>query len=330
MQEPKKMQPVDLTRFGEDGFILHFSGSSQNVSALTFGKTLVSFSEAVEYFGDQVHQGHKVEVTLDSTEYGSFRARMRLTEGADAAYLFDIPTETILSSITGCMFKKTASSDSPLVVDERGGKVALVRKVAEGLDYEGNLQKDYEEEIVISREAYDLVERVKNDPISHEKIADIVTAVNTDASITTFGICHNTSRYSPVLSLSRRDVSTIIENRYPSEKSEDSQEKEKKIVEHKGAILKVYKAIFDRTTKKWEFVWNKKRISTTITDDIFFDKLENRTISISQGDIFEVDLNVHQEKGADNSWRIKEYEVTKIIRHLGTDGEQLSMNLGDS
>lgn len=324
------MKPVHLTRIGKDGFILHFSGAGPKVSALTFGSTLVSFSKAVGYFGSQAGHGEKVEVTLDSTEIGSFRARMRLTEGADAAYLFEIPTETILSSITGCLFKKMTSPDSPLVVDIRGDKVALMHRVTESPDNEENLQDDHEKELVISREAYDIVERVENDPTSHEKIADIVAAVNTDPSISTFGICHNTSDYNPILSLSRPDFSTIIENRYPSKKSEDHQEEEEETIEHKGAILKVYKAIFDRTTKKWEFVWNGKNISATITDSIFFDELENRIISISQGDVFKVDLNVHHKKDPNKSRITTEYEISRVIQHLGRDGDQISMNLGDS
>ncbi len=71
--------------------------------------------------------------------------------------------------------------------------------------------------------------------------------------------------------------------------------------------------MFERGTRKWQFLLNGTKISAAILDQQFFDALANRTISIAQGDALDADLRITQvflePQGA---WENVLYEIIAV------------------
>lgn len=320
------MKTVDLTKFGDDEFVLHFEGTGHEISAVTFANTLISFVNVIEYFGRELNHNQKIAVIIGAAEPRSFCVHMRLADGTVSSYIFDVPVEKILGAITGCLFRKAISSNDIIEITERDGKVVIGRKAGKDTHDEDSLRDGYyDEEVVISHDAYSLVEKLEDDPNANTMIANVMKAVDKDSLVKTFRISHSADESQPALSFSRPDFSTVIENCNLKKKDQRS------TTDYEDEVLIVYKAIFERSDKKWQFIWNDEKISVTIKDKAFFDRLENRTISISHGDIFRAHIRVHQVQDASNRNRpILNYEVIKFGQQIGKEDEQILMNFDKS
>lgn len=79
------------------------------------------------------------------------------------------------------------------------------------------------------------------------------------------------------------------------------------------ANLTIIKVVFKRSKRKWQFNWQGINISAAIADPEFFDKMEERKISLSQGDALDADLSITQHFIEDaNVWENVAYEVVKV------------------
>jgi hypothetical protein len=78
-------------------------------------------------------------------------------------------------------------------------------------------------------------------------------------------------------------------------------------------VLSIHKAAFERSKRKWECVWRGFKISASILDETFVERLAKQEISISQGDAIEATLRVHQAYDkASGTWINESYEVVRV------------------
>src|SRR5262245_19034734 len=71
------MADVDIRSLAAGEFVLHFGGRPNEVDAYTFSNSLVAFSEALREINSQLDPDHSIEITIEGTGPGSFRAKIK-------------------------------------------------------------------------------------------------------------------------------------------------------------------------------------------------------------------------------------------------------------
>lgn len=82
------------------------------------------------------------------------------------------------------------------------------------------------------------------------------------------------------------------------------------------AHLYIYKVVFDRTDRKWEFYYNGNRISASISDDEFY-QLIDRGEAFAKGDQLRADIQVNQVFDESVGAYINQsFQITKVYEHI--------------
>lgn len=303
------MYTVDLLEFDDDGFVLHFGGRTNEVDALTFGNALVSIAEAIRAINQQINPGFALEIAIDAVGPGSFRARLK-TAKKTLKNLFsaNIPRDIIIALLTTFLWEKVISPDEPPKIIVNDNSVIIEH----GSD-----------RIIVPREAYDAKAKVEANPTVNRHIARAMEVLEADPSVESFGIAKGLRDPEPVIEFPRWTFAIIRQNASP-------RPEEGSRYEDHEVVVSVHKAVFERSTRKWEFIWNGFKISAPILDQTFFDRLEARKVAIKQGDAFKATLRVHQifDKMTGN-WLNEKYEVIAVGDLVDRRPDQLSADFSD-
>jgi hypothetical protein len=90
---------------------------------------------------------------------------------------------------------------------------------------------------------------------------------------------------------------------------------EREIIQH--AELQIMRAILDKSTRKWEFVWAGVTLSAPVLDDSFYREFFDHRITVAPGDVLECDLKMYQRKtSAAGIFTNYKYEVINVVRHI--------------
>lgn len=286
------MNTIDLSTFDDDGFVLHFGGRTHEVDALTFGNALVSIAEAIRAINQEVNPGFALEIAIDAVGPGSFRARLK-TAKKTLKNLFsgNIPRDIIIGILSTLLWEKVISPDEPPQIIINDDSVIIEH----GSD-----------RIIVPREAYEAKTRIQASPTVNRHIARAMEVMENDPSVESFGIARGLRDPEPVIEFPRSTFPVIRQNALPRP------EEGTRYVDQ-DVVISVHKAVFERSARKWEFIWNGFKISAPILDQTFFDRLEARQIAIKQGDAFKATLRVHQafDKMTGN-WLNEKYEVVSV------------------
>lgn len=175
--------------------------------------------------------------------------------------------------------------------------------------------------IIVPREAFEQKEKIERSPAVNRHVARSMEILENDPSVTSLGIARGIRDPEPVIEFSRESFPIIRRNAVPP--PEDG----RRFQDH-DAVLSVHKAVFERSARKWEFVWNGFRISAPILDQTFFYRLETRQISLRQGDAFKAVLRVHQVYDAlAGTWLNESYEVMTVGEMIAREPDQSEANL---
>ena len=300
------MRTTDLTKFDDDGFVLHFGGRTHEADAFTFGNALVSFAEAIQSINREVNPEFKIEISIDSVEHGSFRVCLKSIKKSLKSLFGEASRHAVVSLLASYLLEKKAEGDgSPTIsVDEDAAIIEIG-----------------EERIIVPLEAYEAREAVEKSKDVNRSVARAIEIIHADPSVDEFGISRGLKDPEPVLNLPRSSFPMILQNAVSSPSEGDSR------YEDHDALVSIHKAVFERSRRKWEFIWNGFRISGLITDREFFDRLERREVSIRQGDIYEATLRVHQARDRmTGSWLNERYEITKMGRLVEQQRDQKKLD----
>lgn len=300
------MKSIDLTDFDDDGFVLHFGGRANEVDALTFGNTLVSIAEAVRAINSEINPGFSLEISIEAVGPGSFRARLK-TAKISLRNLFSgsIPRDIIIALLATFIWEKIIDPDTPPIIQINDESVIIQH---------GN------DRIIIPKEAYETKSRVESSQVVSRHIARAMESMDSDQSIESFGIARGLSDPTPIFEIPRNLFAVVRHNSLPRV------EEGRRFVGH-SVTISVHKAVFERSLRKWEFIWNGFKISAPITDPSFFDKLESRSVAIKQGDAFRATLRVHQNYDKiSGNWLNERYEVVKMGELIASRPDQISAN----
>lgn len=285
------MLAVDLTDFSDDSFVLYFGGRSHEVDAHSFGHVLILLAEAAQAINQEINPGFSLEVAIDAVGPGSFRAKLK-TSKKSLRNLFsaDIPKGIIIGLLSSFIYEKMRPQEPPEITINDDSVI-----IQHGSD-----------RIIVSRETYEAKERVNANPVVNRNVGRVMETLENDSAIDSFGIARALEDTEPLFEVPRALFQVVRSN--IAARPEVGRRAIKKNV-----VISVHKAIFDRSTRKWEFIWDGFRISAPILDQTFFDRLEAREISITQGDAFDAVLRIHQTfESVSGNWLNESYEVISV------------------
>ena len=319
------MSTVDLTEFDDKGVVLHFDGSGHEVDAITLGKTLVAFSEAAKAIADEAYPDLEIKITIDSESIrpGSLRVFLKIAIVSTTLLLTESPGSAIITSLVLQIMRRNSDSDAEKQTQKEGKNMHINRefkKIIEKSDGSRTTEV-VRESVIVPVDAYEVLNNIKDESKIDKNISDMTKAISSNNSIETFGISHSLKETEPKVSLEKPDFPKILQNTDPN------QNKEGRTIEE-DAIIKIHRAIFERSKLKWGFIWNDFKISGPVLDQEFFNLLEERKIAIKHGDVFEATLRIHQvydEKSG--AWKNKKYEIVKLGNRVGRQPDQDNFEL---
>lgn len=289
------MQVVDLSKLGDD-FVFHFGGEFHQIDAETFARTLLELSGALKEINRTVNPEFEVDIYIDSLGEGSFRARIKTITKNAAPLLGTVFLSVATSLLASFIYEKinTDNSEIKIIVNDSSYIVE-----------QGN------QRIVLPKEVGEFRKRVLENPVVEKRVSKAFEVLENDTDIIEFGITENLKDELPLFNLPRSDFGRLSEIR------ELTISEERRRVKDEAADLLIIRAIFERGTRKWQFVWRDEiKISAPILDETFFDKLVSHEYVIGTGDRLQVLLRIYQYKDeVSDVWINENYEVIEVRSH---------------
>jgi hypothetical protein len=290
------MADIDLRNLPPDEFVLHFGGRPNEVDAFTFSNSLIAIGEALQEINKQLYPDMNVSVTIEGVGPGSFRAKI-VTAGRSIGGLFKRRAPdlliNILASIIFVKFLQGYIDPAPPMQIIINDDSVVVQRGAD--------------RVIVPRNVWDAKERLPKPAEVQKHIARTFEVVREDPSVTEFGILSHIHDETPIAIIPRIHFDDLARIEPESERDEAHRSSDQR------ARLVVLRAIFERSARRWQFVWNGIRISASIIDPTFFDKLASREYIFGQGDILDVTLRIHQRKDDVAGAYINEaYEIVEV------------------
>lgn len=273
----EEMKTMDMTKLDGSGFVLHFGGKTDKINAIAFGKALIYLVQATELIGNKAFPESNVNISIGSVKPGSLITDLVVNFAGGFGHAAGAAVGGALFYKIWCLLSKS-EPDS-------------MRDCENGI-----FIKDKDREIRISKETYEIASRTQSIPELKDLIVKPMKTMNGEPSMESLGIGNSDER-TPEMLFPRSAFPIIIKN---------SLEVKTREIDYRDVttILQVRIPVLDRSPRRWEFVWNNKKIMASVTDNDFFYRLENGKIAIKQGDEFKVSLRIYGNG--------KKYEVIKF------------------
>lgn len=249
-----------------DSVVLHYGGELQQINANTFANSILILSKVIQEINNDVNHSHVLTINIEALGGGSFRAKIKKQIKSIKGLFEDyLPKESIIPifiSILAIVYTNNGGqtnnitiSNSDVTFNCSGNKVIIPKEI-------------YDESMKIYQKSYSIQQSLNQNFILLEE----------DPSITSFGIAPNLEdKESFYFHVDSTEFQSMIIEETPNESL--------KIIEENTDVT-ILKAVLQRNKRKWEFAWRGIKISAPIYDPEFFEKMEKREISFSQGDVF--------------------------------------------
>jgi hypothetical protein len=302
------MPELQLEQIG-DKIILYFGTEKKAINAYTLASMLVSFADAIKEANRIINPGYDVEILVVDAKAGSFKTVI-ITQFKSLKDLFSAQdAKHIILEVLILVLAQKCIPDKPNVI---------INNYSDSVVIEYDTQK-----VVISKEAYETAQQIEQQPKVREKISETMKQIRNDESITSFGFAGRSIDDEPYFTMTRDDFDKFIIDK----DDDDNEQANTRVISENQTTVQIIKAILEKSTRKWEFVWNGVIIAAPILDDDFYKKLFDHTITLATGDKLLIDLNLHQKKSGSTGIFINDkYEVIKVWDHI-PQGESHELDL---
>jgi hypothetical protein len=287
------MHVVEIREFEEE-FVLYFGGKPNRINAYTLASSLVSIADAVKSANTLINPGYNVEVVVEAFGSGSFKVKVKtLYEGAKNLFTADNLKQIVLGVIAAYVYQHTLAPDVEVNVVVNENEVVI---------------EQGDTKVVVPREVHDCVQEVEKSEKFTQSIGRTFEAAERDKEVESLGITPRMEDETPVISIPRNRFGLLSD---PPEVEEN----QRSVIEI--ADLSISRAILERGTRKWEFVWRGIKISAPVLDNNFYNDFFAHKITIAPGDGVEVKLKIYQSRDEDTGiFTNTRYEVIEVIRHV--------------
>lgn len=295
------MAELIISPSDEDAFSVRFGGEAAQIDVYTLSMALTGLVDAMRHINDLVSPDYELEVVVEGTSDGSFIARLRTRKTART--IFKRVIEPVVLGLLVNYLYQVLSYEKPTYHIE--GNELVVETSQEVMRF--------------PKAVFDHKDEVARSPDVARSVGKAIDAVEEDEAVKSLGL-ESSKRKQSFIEIPRADFSRALDRlRVASDTTmnlglDSSQPRSvRKTIER--VQLAIIKVVLKRSRRKWQFNLDGRDISASITDNSFFDRLQSREISISQGDSLDADLATTQYFDEDaNVWRDASFEVVKVHR----------------
>ena len=286
------MAEIDLRTLSQNDVVLHFGGRPNEVDAFTFSTSLVALSEALLELNRQISPNLSIEITIEGIGPGSFRAKIGAKLKSLASFFAPDARELLISLLATFIYTRILDRPSPPQIIVNDKSVIVVS----GPD-----------RVIIPRKTWDAKEKLPKPKAVEKHVAKAFEIIEDDQSVSDFGFVARISDTHPIGVIQRSQFAILT--RIPEEETEEDG---RRVCDERTPVT-VLKVIFERSSRRWQFVWRGVRISAPIKDEDFFTKLASREYVFSQGDVLDVTLRIYQIRDEMSGAFINDrYEIIKV------------------
>lgn len=292
--KPMNPAPEPDMKFSSGKYIFKYEGDLEYISLDTLIASQLHFSQALTNIKDAIHPDQQLEIKVKTLPKGSFQIELFVIVGfidhilrpevvAYAADLFSMfgGISHIIPFLKG---KK------PVKTIESGDNVTLINGDGNSITINNNVFHVY-----------------NNNPEISKEISETIRPIIEDAEITGIRVIDERTS-EDILEIPREDFSLYLP--YP----ETGSEKQRTGLRSKVDLV-IYKVVFDKGRKKWQFYFDRQIISAPIHDDKFLAKLDQGE-AFAKGDVLVCDLQIDDEYDEGlGVFRPKQYRVLRVYQH---------------
>jgi hypothetical protein len=269
-----------------------FEGQNHQVDVQTFANSVLNFATVIKET-NRIQGGEPISINIKAPEKGSLIVQL---------------VASMVSSTSSLLNPENISYISDVVCIVGGlyafHKATSGKKVV-GKEKENNfikIQFDDHSEFNVAENVYNIY---VNALAVSNGISQNFAALEEDPAVSKFEVSKDQKR---IIEVDREDFPRLaIKQQFDTENT-------RKTIE--SASLHIYKVVFEKTDRKWEFYYKGNRISASISDEDFYKKIDNGE-SFAKGDQLKVDLQINQI--LDESVGIyvnQSYQVMKVHEHI--------------
>lgn len=287
------MATVSIAKF-EDTLVLHFETQGNRINAYTLATTLVAVADAAKAANAAINPGHEIEVVVEALAAGSFKATLKtLYKSRPGVLSAKLAGAIVIGLLTNFIWEKVFQDDP---------KVKVTINTDEVIIQDGN------DRYIIPREVYDATRQAEKNPEFPKAVGRALDAITRDQDIE--GIRFEPRDLpvptTPIISIERLRAAALKPIDLPNTR-----------VVPELVNLQILKAILERSTRKWEFMWRGFKISAPITDELFYINFFAHDITIAPGDVLQVTLHVIQQlEPRTGVYKNVKYEVVQVHSHV--------------
>ena len=313
------MLEIELTRFGEDGFVVHFDKEGHEIDALTLGNSLVRISRMTKIICRKKYPDLNFDIVVGSVGPGSFRAQCCILLVAMSPWLVDVSTSVVSEALWAYILKMSSVPKSEKVIDRDENSITLEYEYEKIIDNKKDTVTEREKRrIKMPVESYEMLKDIEPNRQMKSHLDSFIKSVHDDPAIEALGVCTKLEDEDPILSVPKSDFPAIL--RHPI----GEQDEEKADVDEREVEATVNVAVFRDTERKWEFMLDGKRKSAPVTDQNFLLKLKRGEISLRVNDVFDARVKVYKKRDPKSgNWVDDKFEIVELRLPPKQDKERI-------
>lgn len=285
-------------------FTIKFEKEQHSISADTYVQSLISLSTIIREVNYQ-QQGAPVAVNVVAEEGGSFEVVLQLVEVVKDNWPLIAGGTVFLAGVVSTAvdlldLKKHLAKADESQTEISGDQVNIK-------DNEGNVV------FQTNNVTYNLY---MNNQAINDAVSDQFKAVSDDSEMTGVTIKAGDNE----VKFGREDFEDMSKKRIVT-----VDDKEELVV---PAQLTISKLVLDNQDRKWEFVYQGRKIGAKVTDEDFWEKIFAGQIRFANGDVLVADLKIVRDYDKTlGAYLDSDYSVQNIRQHLPrSNSEQLSLD----
>lgn len=276
----------------QETLVVKFGGQTHQVDIQTFAYSVLNFATVIRETNKKI-SSKPIDITIKAPKEGSVLVEIVTTISNINSLLPEMNNIGDLIVVVGGLYglHKFVSGKKVKTKETKGDSVSIV------------LEDD--SKMTVAEKIYNIY---IDTPSVSSGISQHFSALNDDPAVTDFSVKR---KDESIINVDRKDYARLaIKQQFESENS-------RTIIE--SATLFIYKVVFDKTDRKWEFYFNGNRISANISDDYFYKRIDKGE-SFSKGDQLKVDLQVNQVFDESVGTYVNQsFQVSRVIEHIKRD-----------
>ena len=302
------MLEIELTQFGEEGFVIHFGKEGHKIDALTLGNSLVRISRMTKIICRKKYPDLKFDIVVGPVGSGSFRAQCCVLLAVMSPWLVEVSTSVVSEALWAYILKMSSVPNSEQIIDRDDYSITLEYEYEKIIDNKKDTVTEREKRRVkMPFESYEVLKDIDSNKQMKGHLDSFIKSVHDDPAIEALGVCTKLDDEDPILSVPRSDFPAIL--KHPV----GDQNEEKADVDEREVEATVNVAVFRDPERKWEFMLDGKKKSAPVTDQNFLLKLKSGEISLGMNDVFDARVKVYKKRDPKTgNWVDDKFEIVEL------------------